>query len=127
MNQQLAILREKDKLTKSDLDMAQKRYDLYLAQIALEEAQQNKSIMRLRRDSQGNYTYQYGVDIEAYDKAKADVDAKRNALYNENKNRAISDIENIQKTNEEMQKKLQDAMKNNDLDMIALLDKQYTQ
>ena len=127
MSEQLILLREKDRLTKSDLDMAQKRYDLYVAQIALEEAQRNKSTMYLRRDSRGNYRYQYAMDTEAYDKAKNDVDIARNALYNENKARAISDIENIQKTNEEMQQKLQKAMEDNDLDMIALLDEQYTQ
>jgi len=126
MNQQLAILREKDKLTQSDLDMAQKRYDLYLAQIALEEAQQNKSMMRLRRDSQGNYTYQYTADTAAIDKARQDVEIARNALYNENKARAISDIDNIQKTNEEMQQKLQKAMQDGDIEAIKLYQEQYS-
>lgn len=127
MSEQLTLLREKDRLTQSDLDMAQKRYDLYVAQIALEEAQRNKSTMYLRRDSRGNYRYQYAMDTEAYDKAKNDVDIARNALYNENKARVISDIENIQKTNEEMQQKLQKAMEDNDLEKIALYQEQYTQ
>jgi hypothetical protein len=36
--------------------------DIEKARIALEEAQNNKTNMRLKRDSQGNYSYQYVAD-----------------------------------------------------------------
>ena len=45
-----------------DLDVLQKRYDLRVAEIALEEAQQNKSIVRMKRDSEGNMAYVYTAD-----------------------------------------------------------------
>jgi hypothetical protein len=64
MDDELKALREKDKLTQYDVDRAELRYQIALKQIALEEAQQNKTKMRLRRDSQGNYTYQYTADEE---------------------------------------------------------------
>ena len=48
---------KKKKLTQYDVDRANALYDIKLKEIALEEAQQNKSQMRLRRDSSGNYSY----------------------------------------------------------------------
>jgi hypothetical protein len=33
-----------------------------MKQIALEDAQKNKSTMRLKRDASGNYSYQYVAD-----------------------------------------------------------------
>ena len=61
MQQETNYLREQDKLSEYDLERANLKYELALKQIALEEAQQNKTQLRLRRDSQGNYTYQYGL------------------------------------------------------------------
>ena len=58
MKQELATLREQDKLSQYDIDRANLKYEIALKQMALEEAQQKKNTMRLRRDSQGNYTYQ---------------------------------------------------------------------
>jgi hypothetical protein len=57
MKEQMKYLEEKDKLSEYDLKRAEASYNLLLKQIALEEAQYNKTTMRLRRDSQGNYTY----------------------------------------------------------------------
>jgi hypothetical protein len=39
--------------------------------MALEDARNAKTTMRLRRDSQGNYTYQYVADTTAADDAAA--------------------------------------------------------
>ena len=64
LNDQLEILRTKDKLTQNDVDRANKILDLTKKQIALEEARQNKTQMRLRRDSQGNYSFQYTANEE---------------------------------------------------------------
>jgi uncharacterized protein (DUF3084 family) len=49
-------------LSKYDLDYLQKKYDLRLAEIALEEAQEAKSQMRLTRNAAGNWVYQYTAD-----------------------------------------------------------------
>lgn len=61
-DEELEKLKEKDKLTQYDVDRANKLYEIELKKIALEEAQQNKSKMRLRRDSSGNYSYQFVAD-----------------------------------------------------------------
>ena len=63
-DEELEKLKEKDKLTQYDVDRANKLYEIELKKIALEEAQQNKSKMRLRRDSSGNYSYQFVADEE---------------------------------------------------------------
>lgn len=82
MEKEIEKLREKDKLTKYDVDRANAIYDLTLKQIALEEAQKNKTQMRLRRDSQGNYTYQYVSDEDEVAQKRQELLDAQNALYN---------------------------------------------
>ena len=99
---ELEHLREKDKLTKYDIERAQKKYDLLVAQIALEEAQQNKNTLQLVRDSQGNYNYQYTADASAVSDAQEKVDNLQQELYNldqeawkENTESIMSEIETV--------------------------------
>ena len=95
MNEELDALKEKDKLSQYDLDRAEKKYNLLLAQIALEDAQANKTQMRLRRDSQGNYTYQYVADEEAINKAEDDLRNAYNDLYNFDKDAYKNNLDEI--------------------------------
>ena len=53
---------EMNELTEYDIEMNQLQYELLLKKIALEEAQNAKSTVRLTRDSGGNYIYQYTAD-----------------------------------------------------------------
>lgn len=55
-------LENQTELRQIDLDIAEKELDIILKRQALEDAQNNKTKMRLRRDSQGNYRYQYVAD-----------------------------------------------------------------
>lgn len=82
MEQQLKGLREKEKLTQYDVDRANALLDVELKRIALEEAQQNKSKMRLRRDASGNYSYQFVSDEEATAEAQQELADAQNSLYN---------------------------------------------
>ena len=82
MEQQLQGLREKEKLTQYDVDRANALLDVELKRIALEEAQQNKSKMRLRRDASGNYSYQFVSDEEATAEAQQELADAQNSLYN---------------------------------------------
>lgn len=86
MNQQLKYLREKTNLSAYDVSYAEAQLEILKQQIALEEAQANKSQMKLRRDSQGNYNYVYTADEgNVSDAEDALLDAKNNA-YNLAKN-----------------------------------------
>jgi len=62
MGDQLSYLKSKEKLTQYDVDRAEKLLEIEQARIALEEAQSSKTSMQLKRDAQGNYSYEYVAD-----------------------------------------------------------------
>lgn len=89
MNEQLGYLREKDKLSEYDVAYANAQLEILQKRIALEEAQQNKSQMKLKRDTQGNYSYVYAADEANMAAAQSDLlDAENNA-YNLSKDNMI--------------------------------------
>lgn len=81
-SKELRALQEKDKLSNLELEIAQKKYDLLKAQIALEESQNAKSTVRLTRDNEGNYGYVYVANEEKIEEAVQAVEDANNALYN---------------------------------------------
>ena len=78
---ELEMLREKEHLTQSDLDIAEARYEIALKEIALEEAQNNKTSMKLTRDTSGNWTYQYVADEEDTANKRQELLDAYNNLY----------------------------------------------
>lgn len=96
-DQELKKLREKDKLTKYDVDRANLLLDIAIKELALQNAQQNKSNMRLRRDAQGNYSYQFVADEDSISQAQQDLEEAQNKLYNLNKDEYRSNNEEILK------------------------------
>lgn len=89
MREQLEYLREKDKLSEYDVAYANAQLEILQRRIALEDAQRNKSQMRLRRDSQGNYSYVYTADESSVaDAEEGLLDAQNNA-YNLSKDQMI--------------------------------------
>lgn len=123
-DEELKKLREKDKLTQYDIDRANARYELKLKEIALEEAQQNKSQMRLRRDSSGNYSYQFVADEDSISKAQEDVlDATHSSReMDEAEQRRIND--RMIELEEEYKAKLKE-IDINDTEAKELLEKEY--
>lgn len=75
-------LREKNQLSQLELDIAQAKYKVLEAQIALEEAQNAKSTVRLQRDSEGNFGYVYTADQEKVNDAEQALADAENDLYN---------------------------------------------
>jgi hypothetical protein len=55
------------------LEIQKAKYDLLLAEIALEEAQNAKSIVRLQRDNEGNFGYVYTADSDAINNAEQEM------------------------------------------------------
>ena len=80
--QEIKILREKAKLSQYDLDRAQKQLDILQARIALEDAQQNKSQMRLMRNANGTYSYQYVAEQSKIDEAREKLNQAQQDLVN---------------------------------------------
>lgn len=114
MNEELTALREKDKLTQYDIDRANMKYEIALKQIALEEAQQNKSTMRLRRDSQGNYTYQYVSDDDQTGQLEDELSQLKNELYNFDLEHYRDNLDQVYAIWEEFQQKMAEAAMIND-------------
>ena len=75
-------LKDEADLSKLNLDIEKARYDVLLAEIALEEAQNAKSTVRLQRDSEGNFGYVYTSDTDAIISAEQDLANAQNKLYN---------------------------------------------
>ena len=75
-------LQNQSELSEYELEIQKAKYDLLLAEIALEEAQNAKSTVRLTRDSEGNFGYVYTADQGAVDKAAQELEDKQNNLYN---------------------------------------------
>lgn len=84
-DQELDKLSKIDHLTQADVDYANQKLVVLQKQLALEDAQQAKTQMRLRRDSQGNYTYQYVANED-------DVQSKLQEYR-----QALEDLRNIPK------------------------------
>ena len=80
-DEELKQLSEKKKLTEYDIAESKARLEIMKAQMALEDAQRNKSNMRLRRDSQGNYNYQYVADESKVDEAENGVLTAKKSWY----------------------------------------------
>ena len=79
-DKEIQDLSKKNHLTQADVDYANKKLELIQKQMALEEVQNAKTQMRLRRDTQGNYSYEYVADedeikskLEEYQQAFADL------------------------------------------------------
>lgn len=75
-------LQQKNKLSKSELEIAKARYEMLLAENALEDARNAKSTVRLQRDNEGNYGYVYTADSDKITAAEDEFEQKRNDLYN---------------------------------------------
>ena len=75
-------MQNQNKLSQHELNIQQAKYDLLLAEIALEEAKDAKSTVRLQRDSEGNFGYVYTADSSAVSAAEQQLADKQNALYN---------------------------------------------
>ena len=62
LQEEIDLRREGNTLSKYDLDILEAKYKVLQAQAALEDAQNNKSKVRLVRDSNGNWNYQFTAD-----------------------------------------------------------------
>ena len=113
------------KLTQADLDRANAEYELTLKQIALEEAQQTANKMKLVRDANGNYTYQYVADEDSIAKAEEELAAAENNLYNMEKDRTKSLVSEYYSTMSEANTKISEAVAAGDKERVMRLKEYY--
>jgi LysM repeat protein len=115
MREEIKLLENADKISQYDIDRANLKYELTLKQIALEEAQANKTSMRLQRDSQGNYSYVFAADQDEIAKAQEELANAENELYNFDKEAYNKKIESVLKAEQDLQSKLQEIWTNESL------------
>lgn len=104
----LKYSKEGVKMSQYDLDILQKEYDLEVAKIALEEAQNAKSQVRLTRDAEGNYSYTYTADESKRAEAEQSYEDKLNELINFNNDYATK----MEEQRLTIEKQLQDTLVN---------------
>lgn len=76
-----AAMKEQGELSKFELEVQKAKYNILLAQLALEDAANAKSIVRLHRDDEGNYGYIYSADPSKLDDAQQNLEDKQHDLY----------------------------------------------
>ena len=88
-DEEIARLNQKTKLSQFDIDEVKARLEIRKQELALEDAQKNKTNLRLRRDSQGNYNYQYTGDDSQIEEASEGLLSAKKEWYELVKNRNI--------------------------------------
>lgn len=131
MDEQLGILKNKEKVTQYDVDRAEKLLQVEQARIALQDAQSAKTSMRLKRDSQGNYSYEYVADNGVVDDAQTNLAQVQNDLYNFDKERYQSNLDDMLSAWRDFQSDYKDILEDTSLteqeriERLALLREQY--
>jgi hypothetical protein len=99
-------------MTQYEVDYLNKKYELRLAEIALEEAQNNKNTMKLVRNEQGNWAYQYVADPDDVKAKEQDYIDKVNEWRTASIN-ATNEIEsNIMDAYEDFTTRMSEIMSN---------------
>lgn len=102
-------------MSEYELEYLQKQYDLELAKIALDEAKDAKSQVRMARDSEGNYGYVYTADESAVAEAEQSYEDKLYEMQELNA-QYINDLQDsIITMQEEMSAKLQEIAEDDSL------------
>ena len=131
MDEQLSYLKDKENLTQYDVERAEKLLDIELKRIALQNAQQNQTSMRLRRDANGNYSYEFVADEDAVSSAEQDLAAAENDLYNFDKDQYNQNLQEIFQMYQEYNQKVQEIASDNTLTeeerqkYILMLNEEY--
>lgn len=96
------------KMSQYELDYLRKKYELRLAEIALEEAQNAKSKVRMSRDNEGNWGYVYTADQDKIDEARQNYEDKLYEITELTTNYA----DEVSRSLLETQQQYQEAMQN---------------
>ena len=95
-------LQDQNKLSQYELEIQQAKYNLLLAEMALEDARDAKTVVRLKRDNEGNLGYVYTADQDKLAEAQQELEDAQNSLYNIGLEGANEYSEKYQQTMSEM-------------------------
>ena len=102
------------------------KYEIALKQIALEEAQKNKSSMRMKRDAQGNYSYVYAGDEDDISSKTQELADAQNQLYNLDKEQYRQNMDDIVSYTAEMQEKIKELYEDPAMDPAVREEREKT-
>ena len=107
MDRELESLKEKDRLTRYDVERAEQMYKITLRQIALEEARNNRTVMRLVRDSAGNWSYQYVEDANKVARAQTELSSALAELMEKDRKALMDNQEKMLQAKKDFHDELQ--------------------
>ena len=127
-DEELSKLNTKAKLTKYDVEESRARLEIMKQEMLLEEQKNNKSNMRLRRDSQGNYSYQYTGNEEDEAEAEEGLLTAKQAWYDLVKSRYKETREwilELEKEQSALAVQIKDAEAAGDVERLNYLKEMY--
>ena len=110
---ELEELSKSENLSKDELAVAEKRLEVVQAEIALEEAQNNKNSMKLTRDETGNWSYQYVANEDDVAAKEQDLIDKTNEYYEKSKEAYQNGVEYAFEVWDTYSKKIMEIQQNN--------------
>ena len=123
LQDELELRKQNGKLTEYDLEYMRAKYDLTTAQIALEEAQNAKTSMRLVRNSRGTFDYVYSADQNAIDEAQQKLEDAQYNLYKISEDMYKKSTSEIAKIKAEAAKQIEELYKDETLTAQERTDK----
>ena len=115
LEDELASLEKRDKLTQYDFDRAKKKLDILQAEIALEEARNSTTSMRLMRGADGTYGFQYVADMDAVSEAQENLREANQSLYELDTDRYRENLDQFYSIYQEYVTKMQEFWADGDL------------
>ena len=129
ITQEIAEIEESNReISQYEVDALRKKYELRLAEIALEDAQTAKNTVRMSRDNDGNWSYVYTADDSKVDKARQNYEDKLYEYQKLNSEFIKNQQENFLKLEQEytdaMQKIAEDSSLNEEDKLTRLQETQ---
>lgn len=112
---ELDMRKRNNQLNQYDLDILEAKYNLTIAQNALEEAQNAKNSVRLVRNSAGNWDYQFTANQDDIDAAQDDYNKALNDWYNIAKDQTKDIMDEILKLKQDTHDQLEEIYKDDTL------------
>ena len=114
------------KLSEYDLEIMNKKYDITMKQIALEEARNSKTNMQLVRTAAGNWSYIFTNDEDNVSSAEQALSDSQKEYWNTAKQEVLDIASRRVEINTELKNRISSIAENTDL-TTAQKDKQYNE
>lgn len=114
------------KLSEYDLEIMNKKYDITMKQIALEEARNSKTNMQLVRTAAGNWSYIFTNDEDNVSSAEQALSDSQKEYWNTAKKQMLDIASRRVEINTELKNRISSIAENTDL-TTAQKDKQYNE